>query len=58
LYGALVGCGWVSPVDFWRLHPFEIWWLIDAKKPPPEKTFGMSQQLIDELSELLDKGHF
>ena len=33
MYSLLVGQGWVSPAEFWRLAPGEIWWLIDAKMP-------------------------
>jgi len=29
-----VGQGWVTPAEFWRLRPAEVWWLIDAKTPP------------------------
>jgi hypothetical protein len=28
-----VGQSWVSPVDFWRLAPGEVWWIIEAHKP-------------------------
>lgn len=31
-----VGQGWVTPSDFWRLHPDEFWWLYEAKMPPDE----------------------
>lgn len=30
-----VGAGWVSPSEFWRLHPEEFWWLYESKMPPP-----------------------
>jgi len=41
-----VGFGWVSPADFWRLSPGEIWWLIDAK------TAAQSAPSHDEYEEL------
>lgn len=53
----LVGAGHVQPRDFWRLAPFEIWWIIDAHKPN-DKAANLSQEEINELSELLDRGEF
>ena len=28
-----MGAGWVSPAEFWSLHPTEFWWLLEAKRP-------------------------
>jgi len=28
-----VGNGWVSPVDFWRLKPWEVHWILSAYRP-------------------------
>jgi hypothetical protein len=25
----------VTPKQFWRLHPQEFWWLLEANKPDP-----------------------
>jgi hypothetical protein len=45
LYGVLVGAGWVSPSEFWRLSPGEVWWIIDARTPREvkEKSEGMAE---------------
>ena len=58
MYLSLVGAGFVSSVDFWKMHPFELWWLIEAKMPKITNPSGMSDELIQELSDLLDRGHF
>lgn len=37
-YTLLVGAGWVTPGEFWKLHPFEAYWLLEAKtKGTPER---------------------
>lgn len=41
---AFVGCGWITPSDFWRMHPDEIWWLYKAKT---EKTKSESLELTE-----------
>jgi hypothetical protein len=35
----------VSPSEFWRLSPGEVWWIIDAKTPREvkEKSEGMAE---------------
>ena len=42
-----MGQGWVSPADFWRLAPGEIWWIIDAKTPK-----GGAALPVDDIEEL------
>ena len=36
----LVGQGWVTPLEFWKLPPGQVWWIIDAKTPEVVKTRG------------------
>lgn len=40
LHNLLVGQGWVAPLDFWKLSPGQVWWIIDAKTPEKTKTHG------------------
>jgi hypothetical protein len=48
MYKSVVGNGWVTPRDFWHMHPQEVFWLIDAKKPV--KMFGnMTEDEAEEL---------
>ena len=44
----------MSPRDFWRMHPIEFWWLVDARRP--KKMYGdMSEDEVAELyEELMD----
>jgi len=46
-YLSAIGAGWVSPSEFWRLHPQEFWWLYEAKMPPNQN------EKYQELYELL-----
>ena len=52
-----MGQGWVSPADFWRLAPGEIWWIIDAKTPkggpglPPANVEDLYQALMAAKAE-------
>ena len=40
----------MTPSEFWRLHPAELWWLIDARRP--RRTYaGMTE---DDMAELHD----
>jgi hypothetical protein len=34
----MVGNDWVSPVDFWKIPPKQVWWVIEAKMPEQAKT--------------------
>lgn len=46
----------MTPEQFWRLHPLEFWWIVDARKPP--KRYGsLSENDVAELhEELKDMG--
>lgn len=33
LHDLTVGNDWVSAIDFWRMTPGQVWWLIAAKMP-------------------------
>lgn len=47
-YKIVIGQGWLPPSEFWRLHPTELWWLIDAKRP--RKMYGsMTEDTVREL---------
>lgn len=40
----------MRPDDFWRLHPVEFWWLVEANRAP--KTFGkMTEAEVAEMYE-------
>jgi len=40
----------MKPEQFWRLHPRESGWLVDARRP--KKTYGsLSEQEVAELHE-------
>jgi len=39
-----VGQGWVGPSEFWRMHPQEVWWLVEAKMP---RQSGLGSDLED-----------
>lgn len=52
----MVGSGWVTPSEFWRMHPTEIWWLVDAKRPrSPGHVSGIEADEI--LEQLRDAGY-
>ncbi len=36
----LVGNDWVTPLEFWKLTPGQVWWIIEAKMPKSVKTRG------------------
>jgi hypothetical protein len=42
-----------SPIEFWRTHPTEYFWVIEAKleqaKPKEQYAGGMSGELVAEL---------
>jgi len=40
MHDLLVGQGWVTPLDFWKLTPGQVWWIIEAKTPETVKTRG------------------
>lgn len=38
----------MTPREFWRLHPTEVHWIVEAKTPP--KMYGsLTQNDVDEL---------
>lgn len=43
-------CG-VSPVDFWKMHPWEVYWLLDARTAdtPARRKSDMHADLYDLL---------
>ena len=43
MYAVAVGNGWVSPSEFWRMAPGEVWWLFEAKRP--KDTAGKAELL-------------
>ncbi|RFA24346.1 hypothetical protein CAI21_21975 [Alkalilimnicola ehrlichii] len=40
----------MSPAEFWRLHPVEFWWLVQAKTPT--RMYGSLTE--DEVAELYE----
>jgi len=50
MYQAAVGHGWVTRTEFWQMAPIELWWLLEAKKPPKDYA-GMSEYEVAELYE-------
>lgn len=47
-----VGAGWLSPSEFWDMHPKEFWWLVEAKNP---KAFSDRERTYaDAWQDLLD----
>jgi hypothetical protein len=48
LYRACVGADWVSPSEFWRLAPGEVWWLIDAHTPRNHNRLDGLREMIAE----------
>ncbi|MES2182868.1 MAG: hypothetical protein V4493_12320 [Pseudomonadota bacterium] len=41
----------VAPSEFWRMHPEELWWFVEAKIPA---EFDENQTDWDALLELLE----
>jgi len=39
----------MRPKDFWRLHPDEVHWLIDAMRPAKAYAGGMTEDEVAEL---------
>lgn len=46
---AVVGNGWASPSEFRAMHPREVWWLIEAKRPPKMVTKNMTEDEAEEI---------
>lgn len=45
-----VGQKWVTPKQFWQLHPIEFWLLVDAHKPV--RMYGkLTEYEVEELYE-------
>jgi len=36
----LVGQGWVGPLEFWKLAPGQVWWIIESKMPADAQPTG------------------
>ena len=51
-YKVAVGLWGVSPSDFWKMSPLELWWLADAKNPN-KKDDEKETQKYDDLYALL-----
>jgi len=49
----MVGAGWVSPSDFWKMHPDELWWLYQSKMPTLKKPDQLTESEYDALYELM-----
>lgn len=47
----VVGAGWVSPLDFWRMSPGEVWWLVRARMPKAAQKRGQDAELYRMLKE-------
>lgn len=50
MYTLIVGQGWASPGEFWRMAPGELWWLIDAKMPEGD---GAAPDDLEDLYQAL-----
>lgn len=48
-YINFIRAGWVSPSEFWRMTPDEIWWLYEAKTKTGNESVEhkQNQELID-----------
>lgn len=46
----------MTPEQFWRLHPLEFWWLVDARRPV--KMYGSmpEHEMADLYEELEEAG--
>jgi len=46
----------MAPDQFWRLHPAEFWWLVEARRP--RKMYGaLDEQDVEELyDEFIERG--
>ena len=51
-----MGQGWVTPEQFWKMHPQEVWWLIDAKRPPKRYGHLVESEMNDLLGDLEEAG--
>lgn len=51
----LVGSGWVSPSEFWGLHPHEVPMIIDAKVPNIDEIMEQHSQqpTLDQMYQAL-----
>lgn len=49
MYITFIRAGWVSPSEFWRMAPDEIWWLYEAKTKTGNEAskHNQNQELID-----------
>lgn len=57
LYSMTVGADMVSPVEFWQLHPWEVFWLIDAKtaNSEPRRREERNESLYETLKAAREK---
>lgn len=44
-----VGADWVTPSEFYRLRPRDVWWLIEAKIPPEKRKPDDNARLYEVL---------
>jgi len=50
MYEASVGAGWITRTEFWTMHPTELWWLIESKRP--RRMFGkMTEAEVEAIYE-------
>jgi len=45
-YKAAIGLGWVTPTEFWRLHPDDFFWLWETKQPRKTDKFSDLYELL------------
>lgn len=43
LHNLLVGNNWVNPVDFWKMSPGQVWWVIESKTPKKSRSDDMME---------------
>jgi len=49
LHDLLVGQNWVSPLDFWKLAPGQVWWIVEAKTPKHVQTRGSDMTELRQM---------
>jgi hypothetical protein len=45
----MIGNDWVTPLDFWKLPPGQLWWIIDAKLPERARNRGPDMMEIRRM---------
>lgn len=46
MHDLTVGNGWVSAIDFWKMSPGQVWWLVESKTPEEIKSRGRDMSEI------------